>query len=431
MRLEHAIFTGPLDPGIELTEKPTPESYFKYYGGDRLGKTLKVWRVHEGKFPEVDVGLVASPWGFEDSPDAEVLSGGINSKGPRAVTLGRQGNFFLWGFFGDPSLMTPSARKVFVNTIHYMKKFDGHVPLVAKKASSREFALELPRFLKEYERMEEYVEKSFSEGVKEATRLDADKLASYLEANLEYLHATGHTFDVDADARALGISNRTVEILDVLAKRWKANAQDAMSQRLIRRYVKPEGFESSQAFETWVSENRPFLFFSDVGGYRWLINVHAKKMKVGEAVVKVSIPLEAPTSKSPVSVGAALDARKIRPGDTVTLIVRAQTAPSWHIYSTDRPTGVARPTTLKWKLPAGFEVAGDWVLPSSKESTVAGEKTFTYEGELFFRRSFKVPDDARPGPIEVTCEFGYQACDVVSCRAPTKNKLLVTAEIVR
>ena len=144
MRLNHPIFKRPIDPGLELTEKKTPDGYRMYYGGDKLGPKLTVWKVHEGEFPKVDVGLVSTPYGFADSPDAEVISSGINSKGPQAVALGRQGNFFIWGFFGDPSMLTPSARKVFVNTVHYMKGFDGHKPLVKKKASGRARALSMP-----------------------------------------------------------------------------------------------------------------------------------------------------------------------------------------------------------------------------------------------------------------------------------------------
>src|SRR5215510_4406677 len=132
MRLDHPIFNTPLKPTIEQTEIAAPKNYRNWpEGHDQPAKILS-WKVHEGEFPKVDVGLVADPYGFEDSPDVEWISSGVNSKGPRSVALGRHGNFFMWGFFGDPSLMTDSAKQVFINTIHYMKKFSGQRPLITK-----------------------------------------------------------------------------------------------------------------------------------------------------------------------------------------------------------------------------------------------------------------------------------------------------------
>src|SRR5688572_10713795 len=98
MRLEHPVFKGPLDAKIELEDHEVPAGYRDYPGSKELGKTFKTWKVQTGKFPdEIDVGLVSGPWGFEDSPDGEAISSGINSKGPTSVALGRHGNWFLWG----------------------------------------------------------------------------------------------------------------------------------------------------------------------------------------------------------------------------------------------------------------------------------------------------------------------------------------------
>ena len=99
MRLEHPIFHGPLVTGVQFTKVETPEAYRTYPDGRNLPDKIATWRVQGGKSAKtVDVGLVADPLGFEDSPDAEWISSGINSKGPRSVALGRHGNMFLWAF---------------------------------------------------------------------------------------------------------------------------------------------------------------------------------------------------------------------------------------------------------------------------------------------------------------------------------------------
>lgn len=277
MRLKHPVFHRPLPVEIELTERSTPGGYRKYHSGKKLGPTLKVWKVHEGTFPQVDVGLVSSPWGFEDSPDAEVISSGINSKGPHSVALGRHGNFFLWGFFGDASMLTPSARRVFVNTIHYMKAFDGRPPLVEARARGRDSLLSLPEFMRTYSGYTKHARKRFSEKIQSTTEMDPGKLETFLEENLEYLYARENVFHLDEDARKLGVSNRNRAMLDRILPRLREDSGDPVGQRLLERYVRPEGFATIKEFKAWLDENGEFLFFSDVGGYRWFVDTYARK----------------------------------------------------------------------------------------------------------------------------------------------------------
>jgi DsbC/DsbD-like thiol-disulfide interchange protein len=142
----------------------------------------------------------------------------------------------------------------------------------------------------------------------------------------------------------------------------------------------------------------------------------------------VDIALDAPTSRRPVVAGAALAPAKVNAGGTVTLVVKAKVAPSWHIYAADLPTGSSIPTTLKLKLPKGVSLKGDWTYPVAAQN--ASDNTWVYEGELTFQHALKVAPDVPSGPIEVTCEFGYQACDPSSCRPPTKIDLKARADVL-
>jgi hypothetical protein len=47
-----------------------------------------------------------------------------------------------------------------------------------------------------------------------------------------------------------------------------------------------------------------------------------------------------------------------------------------------------------------------------------------------FRQQLRVAAGAAPGPLEVTCEFGYQACDPFRCRPPAMLVLKASAEVV-
>lgn len=281
MRLSHPIFQGPLEPSIELVTVDTPEGYRRYADGVDLPDTLPGWKVHEGEFPDVDVGLVSNPYGFEDSPDAEWIASGVNAKGPRSMALGRQGNLFHWGFYGDPTRLTPSAQRVFLNTIVYMQGFEGVTPLVGDEAPAREYVRQYIHRVRlaqaEGVELKNYYLSRFPEEVREATGMDPDRLLAYYEENLEFLRADDRgVLGVDDGLRRLGISNRRREFLDALVARLSADPDDVLALSLARRYTGRKAGGSAESFLAWERENRPYLFFSDLGGYRWFVDEHAK-----------------------------------------------------------------------------------------------------------------------------------------------------------
>jgi hypothetical protein len=272
MRTDHPIFKGPLDPKLELGETAVPKGYRGYPEGKDLPEKLTTWKVQTGKFPEeIDVGLVSGPWGFEDSPDAERISGGINSKGPDSVAIGRHGNFLLWGFAGDPVEMTESGRRVFINAVCYMKRFDGRTPLAPRTAKSRDI---LPLYFAYGDKVagQDWFKKMFSEDVRTATGLERAKLESWYRENLEWIRADNGVFGTDADMKSLGVSNRKPEFFDAVLARLAKDDKDELAWRVVRRYVPGIESDSAAAVRRWVEENRARLFFTDVGGYRWFLN---------------------------------------------------------------------------------------------------------------------------------------------------------------
>ena len=209
----HEVFRKPLKVDLQFEDHAVPPEYRHYPGGDKLGQTMKVWKVQTKKFPEIDPGMVSDPYGFGDSPDAEVISAGLNSKGPESVALGRHGNFFLWGFSASPMDMTVEARKCFVNVVCYIKKFDGQKPFVRTNGNGREWALVYSGYMQQYAD-QDFVKNLFSEDLRRRFGKDAGKFVAYYTENLEYLIPSKSGFAVDEDVKGLGLSNRKVELLD-------------------------------------------------------------------------------------------------------------------------------------------------------------------------------------------------------------------------
>jgi hypothetical protein len=273
----HEIFNKPLKVQLQWEERSTPENYRHWPGGEKLGKTIKVWKVATKRFPEIDPGLVSDPYGFDDSPDAEVISSGINGKAPNSVALGRHGNFFLWGFAAQPSDMTPDCRKCFINSVCYIKKFDGHKPLVRKNSSGREWALVYAGYLKSLKN-EKFIEQLFPEELRKRFGNDAEKYLTYYRENLEYLHpAPPHNrLAVDEDVKSLGLSNRKVELLQRCVNLLEKGEKVELAQRILNRYTN-ERFSDAKGWKDWLEKNRERLFFSDVGGYKFLIAPQGKQ----------------------------------------------------------------------------------------------------------------------------------------------------------
>jgi hypothetical protein len=261
----------------------------------KQGYDQGTWLVHSGEFPEIDVGMVSDGHGFEDSPDCERIAGGVNSKGPMAVAIGRQANLLQWGFYGAPDRMSAPAKRAFLNAIVWMKQFAGQRPLADKQAQARTWFVQYIDMLArqspaELAKTDErslagYLRKRFpAELVQDG--VDVAKLRAWYDANEEFFGPgeKGHSCAVDADLAALQLSNRKPEFLDWLLQALAADATDARALRLARRYLGEHGRDAAAA-QAFVTGNREFLFFSDTAGFRWLVDENRRR-----AAAKASAP---------------------------------------------------------------------------------------------------------------------------------------------
>ncbi len=265
----HEVFHKPLKVDLQFEDHAVPPHYRYYLGGDKLGRTMKVWKVQTKKFPEIDPGMVSDPYGFGDSPDAEAISAGLNSKGPDSVALGRHGNFFLWGFSGSPSEMTPAARNCFINAVCYIKKFDGQKPLVKRTSSGREWALVYAGYM-EKTADQDFVKTLFPEDVRQRFGKDFQKYVAYYQENLEYLIPVQNGFAVDEAVKGLGLSNRKIELLEKCVALLERGDKADIALRILKRYT-TENFARAKEWRAWLSANRHRIFFTDVGGFKFLV----------------------------------------------------------------------------------------------------------------------------------------------------------------
>jgi hypothetical protein len=262
---DHDIFKRPFRVRPTMTEVEVPDNYRNYHNGKDLPGTISGWVVHEPI--EGKVGLVSDPFGFEDSPDCEYISSGINAKAMNSMALGRQGNWFLWGFHGPPATMTDEARLVFANTVVWMEQFDGQQAYGTAGKQGRDWILSYCGWI-DGDLARDYYASRFSPVLLAETDSSGARLAELFTANMEYIRMDEENrWTIDDDARALGISNRSFDLLETCIDQVDGDTDEAVrARRLLERYT-GESFGDADGWRGWYREHRDRLYFTDTGGY--------------------------------------------------------------------------------------------------------------------------------------------------------------------
>ncbi|MBI9057197.1 MAG: hypothetical protein JEZ01_05450 [Labilibaculum sp.] len=489
-KFNHAIFKGPFKVDLTIKNRPTPSPIFHYYDGLDMPAEIPMWEVntegyHDGK--GYRIGMVARGWGFEDSPDAEMISSGECDKQKTAVAIGRHGNFFLWGFAGSPDYMTEEAKRVFANSIVYThkhaedriiaKKYNDRIAtkvfldelffyttsdaykasvetfkdineqglktkaIAEKKMAAGEELSEMETLNLNFEPIptktrEEFLQKRIGR-ISWAKKIGLDTLVvrKYLTENRDYFYSEPNGFfdlKVDEDCKSLGIANSDIKILDKVIGMLENDVDVEKANRILMRYTL-EDFATAKEWRTWFKKYKSKMFFTEAGGYVWMINdANAnpnvrpradKKVEAKKEVAKVitDLKLDVPTHAEPVSVGAiVIDGDK--QGEK-SILIKTNIMDGYHIYAYV-PKGEAYIKTEQGiELPAGAELVGKWK-KSSPAPYPGKDGILIYHGESKFEQAIKLDEDLPAGSV-VKCWLYYQCCDASICFPPKKKEFVL------
>ena len=105
----------------------------------------------------------------------------------------------------------------------------------------------------------------------------------------DYLHAdVAGLLTIDTDAQSFKIPPATIRFIEEAIATLSDPGSGALARRLLNRYV-PDGpgkNATRENWEWWLSKNRPYLFFSDMGGYHWYLDPLAKSRGVSTASLR-------------------------------------------------------------------------------------------------------------------------------------------------
>jgi hypothetical protein len=420
-RPQHPILHGPLRVDLRIDTTPTPPQCFKLAFVNECPKTLPTVAILEkegyppppdatGQTPprdlEPELGIVSSDSGFLDSPDTEVIAGGVQEMGPDWFAIARQGHFLQWGFSGSPDEMTETGRRIFLNAVYYISTFRGAPILAFREETPRDDLVYSLMAVDGGSREDAEAELHFDFGNSipgEAWLPREGRRAWFLSVRpfLFHYHDGGEgpgRFVIDQDARSLGIPNYDPRLLQRCVADLERGADAERARRLLARYT-DEHFTQPVEWRHWLDENGKRLFFSDAAGY---------KFRVASASGSARSAPGPRRDDAAQAVGFETYSAGPREAGTISRMLKVKVAPGYHVYAPN--TRHSAMTVLAIRLPkdSAFRFVEAPGIPTPAGGSISGH--------------FTVPLKLRGTGKRVTVLVDYQACTAQFCLQPVAGR---------
>ncbi len=260
-------------------------------------------------------------------------------------------------------------------------------------------------------------------GLFERFGTDVAAHARFYDENLPYLYSVApfYQFELDEDAKALGVANTDPALLDRAIALWESGADEARARRVLARYTLLD-YQTAAEWRAWFRRHRDDLFFTQAGGFVFLVrdpragdatNDYGRR---GREQARAALAVGPTDDANPVAAAAAvLDRGDGRREVVLKLSIRA----GYHLYAHVAPSDAFLPTTVEVVLPEGYRALGPLEFPPSTPYDSKG-KTGLYTGTIVFAQAV-----AGTGPGEARVKLGYQVCDDAVCLPPVEHEFTV------
>ena len=279
---EHQIFQQPNSiPTDETVRVQKPRAWREYIRENGID----VLPLVDNLEADWATGWSAESTGFDELPEVEIMCGAVNTKRPTAAALWRQGNLLHFNFEQDPSQLNELGRDLLENSIRYIARFTEDRPIAitpsvrtgAKPPPVRSWLATVFLPALDPERLPSFY------GAEECAVLEREGAAAFRARSTQlrgyYAPDQKGLLHVDPDLFAWSVANDTPALIARCIEGLAKGAAEAeRARRLLERYVPcgPPPTASAQEWLDWFQANRTYLFFTDLGGYRWYIDPLAK-----------------------------------------------------------------------------------------------------------------------------------------------------------
>jgi hypothetical protein len=226
-----------------------------------------------------------------DSPETEVISGGVNGKTATAAAVWRQGHLLHFGFDLSPDQMNETGRHLLLNCVAYVARFTDDRPITSAPDRAL-LRVGADRVTAKAEPDKFYLEWYFPPALRRAGNADDwPAFQAWYKRHRPYLRADRGekgSLVLDEEAMKFGTDPGSPEFLPAAIKGLTDGGERTrLAATLLRRYAPdgPAGADAAQ-WQGWWKENGPYLFFSESGWYRWYLDPLAKKRGVPTAALR-------------------------------------------------------------------------------------------------------------------------------------------------
>ena len=286
----HEIFNSPMPVDIHATTNiPTPEQFVHEL---KTNDTIAVLPLVDGirnyrtVIEDNARGWSSHYYEFADLPDVEVFSGGINEQTPRSAAFWRQGNLLHFGFEQSPAQMNAAGRAMLVNAVVYISRFteDRPIDISPSVFGPERIALSRKRARGYFANFPRNITNVFTADTLASFNWhDTNAAFAWFDSERAWIHPNAENLlEVDTEAKTLKVVFDSPDFFQKAIAALHDEKTRPAAADVLARYA-PEGPGASAdavAWEKWWQENSPYLFYSELGGYRWYVDPLAKKRGV-------------------------------------------------------------------------------------------------------------------------------------------------------
>jgi hypothetical protein len=280
---DHPVFQRPLPlDRSRLFRKPWPAFW---RDGDASDDVRLLALVPADRKPH-QPGWCTDVLDMDEAPEVEILCGGLNAASSSAAALWRQGNLLHFGFDLAPDEMNPAGKALLVNAIAYIAQFVDDRPLLETPAYVGGGAVvtraTIRRAIADNSRAQwDAIRPRLDPALLEAGGVsDLRTFARWYPSVKDYLHpGEDGRLTIDGDAWALGQKPARRDFFHrTIPKLARPDGDAQRARQLLARYAPdgPGADAPSQSWSQWLNDNGGFIYFSEIGGYRWYIDPLAK-----------------------------------------------------------------------------------------------------------------------------------------------------------
>lgn len=283
---DHPIFKSPIPIDIHATTNiPTPAPFLPELNTATIPviPLIDHIRNYHTVIDDNARGWSTHYYEFADMPEVEVFCGGINEQTPRSAAFWRQGNLLHFGFEQSPAQLNNVGRAMLVNAIVYISHFtqDRPIDITPSVFGPEKIAVSRNRVKSYFWRFPADIPNDISAATLATFNWhDTNAAAAWFRAASPWLHPNAENkLEIDAQAKSLGVPFDSPDFLPHTIAALRDEKTRATAAILLARYVyqplSPDA--TAEDWAKWWQENAPYVFYSELGCYRWYIDPLAKQ----------------------------------------------------------------------------------------------------------------------------------------------------------